>query len=280
MTSRRILTRDDLFLLALSAGCIAIVAISPTTAVDVVAGLPLTIYLPGAALVSTVDAGRRYSRLVERQVWIIGASFGLTVFGGLVLNLAGGLTRVSWLAWVATVIIICTAVKVVLRVRPSQTDADADAMAPDAMSDGTAVAGSAAPTGGPGSFRVSLRQGLLLLVATAICVAALVLSVHTNTVSTRESFVQAWVLPQPAEDVTSPSVQLGVQNHLGSQRTFLVRVTIGTGPIEVFSVPLEDGASWTHLINRRPGERVESTVSTTSRPSVVTNRVYLATPDT
>jgi hypothetical protein len=123
-----------------------------------------------------------------------------------------------------------------------------------------------------------LRQGLLLLGAAAICAASLFLSVHSDALTTREAFVQAWVLPRPAQDVTSTSVQLGVRNQTGSQRTFLVRATVGKGPTQVFTVHLADGASWTHLISRRPAERVESTVSTASRPSVVTNRVFLATP--
>ncbi|MGD0882234.1 MAG: hypothetical protein ABSB09_11765 [Acidimicrobiales bacterium] len=268
-------TRDDLLRLALSAACIAIVAVSSNQVVDVVAGLPLAAYFPGAVLVSTLDPQSRLTHLVERQMWIVGASFGLAVVGGLVLNLAGGLTRTSWLVWIGAVVVVCTALKFVLPVAPSLSDAD---VAPDTAGPATSLGVPGARRSAPGQIGVSWRQGLLLLGAAAICAASLVLSVHTDAVSTRESFVQAWVVPRPIEDVRSTSVELGVRNHLGNQCTFLVRVTVGKGTPEVFSVHLADGASWTHLISRQPTERVVSTVSTTSRPSVVTNRVLLATP--
>ena len=98
MKSRRMPTWGDLFLLVASAACIVAVDKSSNRAVDVVAGLLLVVYLPGAALVSAFGAGRSRASVFEREMWIIGASFGLSVAGGLVLNLTSGLTRTYWLA--------------------------------------------------------------------------------------------------------------------------------------------------------------------------------------
>ena len=282
MTSRQILTRSDLTLLGLSAICIAAAAVSSTVLVDVIVGLPLTAYLPGAILVSAFCPQGHLSSLVERQVWSIGASFGLSVLGGLVLNLVGGLTRSSWLIWIGVVVVTCVALKSVMARGSGRSDAlpaghpyvSSDFLAPHEGENSR----SAVEPERNGAHKVSLRQGFLLIGAGVICVASFVLSEYTDVATTSESFVQAWVLPRPTEDVWSTSVQLGIRNHLGSRRTFLVDVNIGSEPREQFAVSLYDGASWTHLIHRNPGERIESIVYSLSQPQVILARVNLATP--
>ena len=276
MKSRRMLTWGDLFLLVASAACIVAVDKSSNRAVDVVAGLLLVVYLPGAALVSAFGAGRSRASVFEREMWIIGASFGLSVAGGLVLNLTSGLTRTYWLVWVGGAVVVFLLLKLVLALLPSRS-------AKESVSDDATISASADVGKRRGSIWGFVRQSVLLLAAAATCVAAVVLSVRTNDATTRESFVQAWVLTRPAEDVTSTHVQLGLRNHFGVRRTFLVRVTIGNGAkevVDVFSVPLANGASWTKVIKRKSGEAVESTVYDSSKPSAVLSRVYLATPVT
>jgi hypothetical protein len=63
---------------------------------------------------------------------------------------------------------------------------------------------------------------------------------------------------------------------------FLVDVNVGNRPTQVFLALLADGASWTRVITRHPGERVESTVYAPWQASgeVVLAKVYLATPVT
>ena len=277
-------TRGDLILIGISAVCIIVAAFSSVGAIDAIVGLPLTTYLPGAALVSTIAPQRRHVGAVERQIWIVGASFGLAVFGGLVLNIVGGLTRSSWLVWIGVIIIACTALKMFV---PRGTIAlDVDPTSTSASSRGTSDTYEVSNVGTvttrkvPRLNWVSTRQAVLLLGAVGICLAAMVLSIHTNATTTKESFVQAWVLPRPTDDVASTSVQVGLQNRSGGQRTYLVNVTVGTSPTKVFSVLLADGASWTQVITRRPGERVESTVYGLVKPwgEIVLAKVNLATP--
>jgi len=276
--------RSDLTLLAISAVCIVVAALSSNEVIDVIAGLPLTAYLPGVALVSIIAPQRHYANAVERQVWIVGASFGLSVLGGILLNLVGGLTRSSWLIWIASVIVVSVALKQVLARRFSGHPTEL--MSVSASGHGVADSRPGLTTTtvqvreDPVSSRVTLRQVILLLAAGAVCVAAMVLSIHTNAVTTKESFVQAWVLPRPTDDVASTSVQLGLQNNSGERRTYLVDVNVGSIPTRVFSVLLDNGASWTQVITRRPGERVESTVYGLVKPwgEIVLAKVYLATP--
>ncbi len=273
--------RYDAILFGVSVASVAVEVFVSTPAVDVIAGLLLTLFLPGAALVATLGR-RHWAGVIERQVWIVGASIGLTVLGGLALNFSGGLTRSSWLEWNGAVILVCVVLKQLRTRVMSRPESDP----PTLLAEGGGVPDLIGETreeqaelgGVARSVSISFRQVVLLIAAVLICTAALMLSLHTNAASTRESFVQAWVLPRPSEDASSTSVQLGVRNHLGKRSTFLVRVDMGGGTTKLFTVKLADGASWTQLITRQPGEQVESSVASSSQPSVILSRVYLATP--
>ena len=265
MSLRTTSIRPVIRLFVVSATCIGLVTISSIQTVDIVAGLPLVIYLPGGLLILAIDATRRHLGTVERQVWTIAASCGLTICGGLVLNLVGGLTRDSWLIWISGVVCSCAAV---------------GAFRLSGLQSADATRGTVWRLGWLQRLHISLRQWLLLTMGLIVCGLALVLSIHTNAVSTREAFVQSWVLPQPVDTASSPNVEIGIINHLGNKRSFVVHVTVGTGNSVQFIVTLADGASWTHELVRRPGQRVESAVATESRPSVIISRVYLATPVT
>ena len=220
--------------------------------------------LPGKAVVMAVAVGRRELGTVERQVWVVAASFATAVLGGLVLNLAGGLTRDTWLIWISGVICI-GAVLSFVRLRDSpyvKERVDHE-------------------TGGLQSIQrlhVTPRQGLLLLAALIVCVTALIFSIHSDATSTREAFVQSWILPQPVDTVSSTHVEVGIMNHLGTRSSFIIDVTEESESPMHFHVTLADGAVWTRRLTRTPGERMELSVANEHRPSVVIGRVYLASP--
>ena len=50
MRSRPGPTKSDLILLGISAACVTVVASTSNLTVDVIAGLPLSVYIPGAAM--------------------------------------------------------------------------------------------------------------------------------------------------------------------------------------------------------------------------------------
>ena len=265
MSGRPILLRSVVGLIVVSTVCVGVTAVTSAKVLDIIGGLALLAYLPGAALILALDGKSRHLGIIERHMWAIAASLGLSVAGGLVLNLAGGLTRESWLIWTSCVIAVSVAVAVYrIGIRPDD-DGEPDPHAATRVSVHERL-------------RLSVRQGSLLFAAFVVCSAALALSIHSDAASSRESFVQAWVLPQPVDNVSSPNVQVGLLNHLGETQTFIVTVTVGRKPATQFSVDLTDGASWRHRISRQPGEQVESSVATAARPSIILSRVYLATP--
>ena len=90
-----------------AAACVVLAAVSSVGAVDIVFGLPLTLFLPGVALVWAVDPWKRQVKGAERTMWSFGSSIGIVILGGLILNLTGGLTRQHWLILTAAVVAVC-----------------------------------------------------------------------------------------------------------------------------------------------------------------------------
>jgi hypothetical protein len=196
-------------------------------------------------------------------MWLVGSSIGLVVMGGLLLNLIGGLTRPHWLILIAVVV---GALVVVTWLRGGARSAPADEEEP-------VIEGS---TEGGRAFHV-VRPVALLVVAAVVVAGGLVLSQRSNAESTREHFVQTWILPQPTGNVYSTKATLGVRNEEGGRQTVIVKVRTGSSG-STLTVGLNDGQAWTHQVSRRAGQAVSVTVALASDPSSILDRVSLAKP--
>jgi hypothetical protein len=231
-----------------------VAAASSVGAVDIVFGLPLALFLPGAALIWAIDPWGLAVKGPERFMWSFASSIGIVILGGLLLNLTGGLTRQHWLILSSAVVAI-TAVAAWLR-------------------SGNRVGEEPARW----VTTLSLRPVALLVAAVLVVSGALVLSQRTNTESSREHFVQAWILPQPTGNVFSTTAQLGVRNEEGDTEVLLIRVKVGSSGTSTRTVDLRDGQEWTRQVSRNPGQPVSATVAIASRPSSILDRVDLAKP--
>jgi uncharacterized membrane protein len=266
--------RTVLGLVVITAGCAVVAVLTANSVIDTIVGLPFFLYLPGAALVWAVDPhGRRVSGW-QRLVWSIGASIGLVILGGLALNLIGGLTRPHWLVLVAAVVVVLA---VVAWVRGSPL--------PPGEAAGSGFEPSSEASAEEGRIRsISVRQGALLVGALAVVAGSLVLSLHSGAVTSREHFVQAWILPRPQANPWSTTAQTGITNHEGASRTFVVLEAVGkataTQQVVVTQqvVALGDGQTWVHKLTRKPGQTVRVTVALSSRPDQVLVSVNLARP--
>jgi uncharacterized membrane protein len=243
--------------------------------VDVLAGIPLILFLPGAALVWLVDAHSRHIQHFERQVWVVASSIGICILGGLLLNVTGGLTRLHWLLFIYGLVTVLTLAGW-LREGPEVGQSVDKAQTSSRVS----VASHADALNGDGrSRRIYLREVILLLAALWVVVAAVVLSVRTDSATSQEIFVQSWIVPKPVNNVASSSIQIGIRNHMGGRHTFVVRVTGAVGPATTsYRVPLMSGQSWVRDLSRYGDDKVTSTVALASRPSEILNRVYLSQP--
>ncbi len=247
---------------ALTALCATLAAVSSVAAVDIVFGLPLALFLPGAALVWAIDPWGRRVKGPERIMWSFGASIGMVILGGLLLNLTGGLTRPHWLILVSVAVALCAVVGWVR----SGTQAAEEDRTPEGEEPARWVTS------------LSLRAVALLVAAVVVVSGALVLSQRTSAESSQEHFVQAWILPRPSGNVYSTTAQLGVRNREGDPESLVIRVTVGSSHSSTRTVELKDGQEWTHQVSRNPGQRVSATVAIASRPSAILARVYLAKP--
>ena len=76
-------------LVVAAAVCSGLCLASSGGAVVIAAGLPLSLYLPGASLVLAMDPGYAHVRGASRVMWAPLASFALVLVGGLILNEVG-----------------------------------------------------------------------------------------------------------------------------------------------------------------------------------------------
>jgi uncharacterized membrane protein len=256
--------RFELLVALLTVAFVALAAASSVGAVDIVAGIPLAVLLPGAALVAAVDPWHKQVPGPERAMWFFGASVGIVIMGGLLLNLIGGLTRPHWLILLAVVV---GASLLVAWVRSGAQGA------PAGQDETIAEAET-----GRGLGVLTIRPIALLLVAVVAVVGGLVLSQRTNAESTREHFVQAWILSQPTGNVYSTTATLGVRNEEGKNQTIVLHVRIGSSESTLTVVGLKDGQAWTHRVSRGPGQAVSVSVALATSPSSILDRVSLAKP--
>jgi uncharacterized membrane protein len=247
-----------------TAVCAVVAAVTSVGAVDIIFGLPLAFVLPGAALVWAVDPWRRQVTGAERAMWSVGSSIGIVIMGGLLLNLTGGLTRPHWLILSSAVVAVCA---VVGWLRCGTAGGEAFSAGDPEREDWARWLTS-----------LSLRPVALLLAAVLVVSGALVLSQRTSTESSREHFVQAWILPHPSGDVFSTSAQLGVRNEEGKAEALVVVVRVGSSQASSTTVDLKDGQEWTDRIARNPGQPISATVALASQSSTILDRVDLAKP--
>ena len=250
-------------LVILTVLCVVPAAVSSVGAVDIVFGLPLVLFLPGAGLVWAIDPWGRQVKGAGRFMWSFGASIGIVILGGLLLNLVGGLTRPHWLILTAAVV-GASAVVGWLRGGQRSVEPAEETTADEEHADG--LMGT-----------LTLRAVALLVGAVLVVSGALVLSQRTSAESSREHFVQAWILPQPASNAFSTTAQLGVRNEEGGPEVVTIRLRAGSHD-STWTVGLKDGQEWTHEVSRPLGTTVSASVALASDPSSVLAKVDLAEP--
>jgi uncharacterized membrane protein len=250
--------RFIVLLVAVTAVCAVVAAVSSVGAVDIVFGLPLALFLPGAALVWAIDPWAHQVKGAQRATWTVAASIGVMILGGLLLNLTGGLTRAHWLILSSAVVAVAAVVGWLRAGVEPSPEAPAEEHTP---------------------FRLlnylSLRAVAILAAAVLVVSGALVLSQRTNTEASREQFVQAWMLPQPASNAFSTTAQLGVKNEEGEDAVLVIQLKQGSSTSS-WTVHLGDGQQWTHEIHREVGKSVSATVAKASDPASIVARVNLA----
>lgn len=247
-------------LMAAAIVCAALSSGPAGSAIQIATALPLVLFLPGAALALAVDPWRRRASGSQRLYWSLLGSLAATIAGGLILNLASGLTRTTWLAYLLGVVVVASVASMGRRghyERPT-------------LSWATCLRG----------VRVPVPAALLSIGAVMLIVGALAVSVYSSSNANREHFVQLWILPIPVgAGSTAARAEVGVTNYEGRRVRFEVSVKApGTVLLIRRQVVLGQGQTWTYHLIRHGRVPVLATVSLASQPSRVLDSVRLASP--
>ena len=253
MTTGRITRRrQQLFAVMVVAELVLI--ITSITWIDAIVALPLVLVIPGLAILGSLENDRPRLPYGDAFVWSVVMSFASAVFGGLLLNITGGLTRHDWLIYTAVVVTLATFVTI--RTSPASSPDDDTEVPADAP----------VRHRSKGSVRhvnFSLHNLGTALIGIVILAASFVLS-YQSAAANRERFTQLWLVPAGQRPATAHTVaQLGVQNHQGVTERYSVALYEGTGNAATtsWSVNLGDGGTWTRSLRRPRGTSLRATLT-------------------
>jgi uncharacterized membrane protein len=230
-----------------------IAALVPIEIVRVLAALPLTLYLPGFALVAAVFDGEELAPL-KRVTVEVAASLIVLVLGAFVLNIFPfGLTTASWAALLAAFVVVgCFAAA---RRR-----------------------GKARPVRRPlfgSAGRPSKGTALLLGAAVLIGAASIALAQKPLPAKHAEGYTALWMLPT---DGAEDAVIVGVQSNQQDPAAYRLDIVVGgKGQSETHRVKLDPGEEKTFEVEVPPRStgktRVVASLHRASRPDRLFRRV-------
>lgn len=204
--------------------CALVAALVPVEIVRVIAALPLTLYLPGFALVAAIFDGEELAPL-KRVTIEVAASLIVLVLGAFVLNVFPfGLTTGSWAVLLAAfVLVACFAAG---RRR-----------------------GTKKPVRRPlfgAAGRPSTRTALLIAAAVLIGAASIALAQKPLPAKHAEGYTALWMLPANAEE---EALVVGVESNEQDPASYRLRIATGGGSqSKTYRVKLDPGEEKTFAV--------------------------------
>jgi hypothetical protein len=268
--------RNLFVIILLTALCVILCGVGHTTIASTAGAVPLILILPGWAMLVAVDPDAEYVRTASRVFWITVASIVITMAGGFILNVTGGLTHTAWVIYLSVSIVflvLIAATRLVIRSRsrvspgPSQASTAADVI--------SAQGGAEAE---PGRAAVSIRSGAALVVSLGLLIGAVLLS-QRSVDANRPQFLELSLVPgslssHPIDD----DARLAISNRTGAEENLILKVQAGTSTSMRVSISLTPGATWSKVVDRKSGENLTATVSTQSNPAKILRSVSLRSP--
>lgn len=218
--------RDLTIAVAAAVLCSLVAALVPVEIIRVIAALPLTLYLPGFALVAASFDGGDLAPL-KRLTIEVGASLILLVLSAFLLNIFPfGLTTASW-AVLLVLLVIAGCIGAARRRGPAQ------------RSPRPLFASLARP---------STRSAVLVGAAIVIGAAAVALAQKPLPAKHAAGYTALWMLPTNAEE---DAVVVGVQSNQQDAAAYRLRVSVDGG-----------SRSHTYRVKLDPGEERTFEVAT------------------
>ena len=221
--------------------------------------LPLVLVLPGHALTAAVFPKRTLG-VPERLVFSLGLSLVIVIMGGLVLNLTPfGLRTSSWAVLLGGITLGASGVSLI-RQRGQSIFA----------SGGWWV----------GNVGLTLRQGLLLGLATVIVCGAVAVSIIGAERQSYPGFTQLWILPTGGANPKN-IVRLGVSNMESTAMEYRLAVNVDGKVVKEWPfIDLEPNEKWEATLVLAPTgsagtARVEADLYRAGAPTTIYRHVVL-----
>lgn len=206
--------------------CALVAALVPLEVVRLAAALPLTLFLPGYAIVAAAFASRELAP-PKRLTLSVGVSLMVLVLSAFVLNIPPfGLRTASWAVLLPLVVIAAARGAALRRHEPRS---------------------GRSPWGG--IARPSAGSVALVALALVIGVAALVLADRPLPAKNVEGFSALWMLPTDSSD---EEVVVGVISNEQDPTAYRLEVTEGKDEPQVFRFSLDPGEEKTFELSTPP----------------------------
>jgi uncharacterized membrane protein len=196
------------------------VAVSDSTPLRSILGLPMVLLIPGHALLRAV--GIRTSSWPQHLAYAVGASLAACIAGGFVLHTLGRLTPLGWALWLWAVTGLAAVVAGRRRELPEL-----------------------AQWSGLAAFRI-WPHGVTMALAALIATGAYMLAVW-NAGQREFTYTEFWMLPAAGGD--AGRLIIGVRSGEPQPQRFDVEVSLDGRPFAVFRLmAIRQGETWTREI--------------------------------
>lgn len=208
--------------------CALVAALVPVELIRVIAALPLTLYLPGFALVAAIFDGEELAPL-KRLTIEVATSLIVLVLAAFVLNIFPfGLTTASWAVLLALIVIVGCLVAARRRGK-----------APRRAQPLFASVG-----------RPSTRTAVLVAAAILIGAASIALAQTPLPAKHAEGYTALWMLPANADE---KALVVGVQSNEQNPASYRLRIETGGGSrSKTYALKLDPGEEKTFEVKAAP----------------------------
>jgi uncharacterized membrane protein len=200
--------------------CMGILSWGKSTPLNVVAGAPLVLYLPGWAVLRALAA--EPDDRFERAMLRVALSLAIVVVIGLLLHPVNSITRAGWLTTLGVTILAACVVSLIGEKRQAVARPAAD-----------------------GPRLASCRPTHVAAAASAIGLAAAAVALSVVVTSSRHEFnyTQAWIVPKrDAPD----QVVLGLRNEEAHGVSYAIELLVDRHLVQSWSeISLKPGETWT-----------------------------------
>ena len=206
--------------------CALVAALVPLGMVRLVAGLPLTLFLPGYAIVAAAFGSRELAP-PKRTTLSFAVSLMVLALGAFVLNIFPfGLETASWAVLLPLVVIAACRGAALRRERPPRERAARPAL----------------PRPAAGNL-------VLYALAAVIALAALGLAEKPLPAENAKGFTALWMLPT---DKREEAVAIGVDSNQQDFRSYRLRVSLGKDQSKTYRVELDPGEERVYEVDVPP----------------------------